>query len=493
MTTFTGSSSFSKPFSYKPEDDPLFDADTKALMSGAAQASLSRLQKPGGVWGQEEFDKITRHYMKPIEEQTKQRSEALQAFFRARGWTDSGSAPEKNLKLFADAERQAAENVYVPLTLEAIRQRDVTAQADINQAANLGQQRLNSYLQSRGQQFTEYSTGRQLDQTDAQVGIALRGMAVQERSQLLNEVNSAAERARAAGEQTGVYTDPQTGQSFETLQAKRDQLARVIQLAEQTGYVPVDIARESGVPEGEVGGFKLGDFLTAEEIDALRGTAPATGGGTAGTAPGALSPAQQSYVDTVTTNYDLSPEEKSQITSLFTSGSTTALQDIQTIVMTAYNRKLAALQAQPETPTPEQPAGPTGGETPPAEGGTPPAGGTGTPAPGNGSPPAGGGETPTAGPTSLPAMAAALMDQVRSIGGTAEDLTELERRLRAGDVSGALNLAQQVDERRESRTLRAVKSTLAAGQPVPRNLWAQLTESERTTARALPGFRLAKV
>lgn len=369
MTTFTGGSVFSQPFSYKPEDDPAFqDADTKALLSGAAQASLSRLAKPGGVWNQEDFSKITQHYMKPIQEQTKQRSEALQAFFRSRGWMDSGGAPEKQLKLFEAAERQAAENVYVPLTLEALRQRDTTAQADIAQAAGLGQQRLASYLQGRGQQFQEYSTGRQLEQTDQQLAVQLRGMAVQERSQLLNEANSAINRAVQQADATGQYVDPVTGQSYETLVAKRDKLARVMALAEQTGYVPTDIAREAGVPEGEVWGVKLGDFLTAEEIDALRGTALPAAGGVGSAGPTTLSPAQQSYVDSLAI-YEPTPQEQQQIQALFLSGSPTALQDIQAITMTMYNRRLAALtgggapSASAETPPPVTPEG--GGYTPP--------------------------------------------------------------------------------------------------------------------------------
>lgn len=446
MTTFTGNNSFSKGFgSYKPEDDPLMqDADTKALMSGAAQASLSRLAKPGGVWNPEEFDKITKHYLKPIEQQTKQRSQSLQAFFRSRGWMDSGSAPEKNLQLFADAERQAAENVYVPLTLEALRQRDQTAQADIAQAANLGNQRLSAFLQSQGQRFNEYATERNMN--------------LQDRQQLLAEVNSASQRALQAGEQTGRYVDPQTGQSYETLQSKRDEIAKVISLAQETGYLPVDYARASGVPEGEVGGFKLGDFLTAEEIDALRGAAPATGGAAAGagTSPGAaaLSPAQQSYVDTVATNYDMTPDERSQISSLFTSGSVTALQDIQTIVMTAYNRKLTAMQTPPAGPTDSGagvPASGTEGSTPNAE-----------------------------------AEYSRLLTAYPNL--TAGEKFELQGALSRGQMDMVSAMEQSLQARGQAAMGRA-RDALSRNEGVPLADWNEMTAAQQQEIATVPGFR----
>ena len=48
-----------KPFVYNPEDELSEDQASKSLFSGAAKASLSRLQNPGGVWNPENFQKIT--------------------------------------------------------------------------------------------------------------------------------------------------------------------------------------------------------------------------------------------------------------------------------------------------------------------------------------------------------------------------------------------------------------------------------------------------
>ena len=147
-----------KGFSYdSAEYQRLLDTVSPGLKE-AQQAALTRLNKPAGVYEEDNYNQILEHLLKPTQENAKKTADALTASFRARGMSDSGRHGIALLKNVQDVQREAAENIEVPLRLEQIRMQESTAQANINQAASLGVQGANLYGQMRGQAFGEKTT-----------------------------------------------------------------------------------------------------------------------------------------------------------------------------------------------------------------------------------------------------------------------------------------------------------------------------------------------
>lgn len=142
-------------FDYKEEDyTKLLDTVSPGLKE-AQQAALTRLNKPAGVYEEDNYNQILEHLLKPTQEAAKKTADALTASFRARGMSDSGRHGIALLKNVQDVQREAASNIEVPLRLEQIRMQESTAQANINQAASLGVQGANLYGQMRTQAFGE--------------------------------------------------------------------------------------------------------------------------------------------------------------------------------------------------------------------------------------------------------------------------------------------------------------------------------------------------
>ena len=142
----------------------------------------------------------------------------------------------------------------------------------------LGQEDRQIGLAERTQIFDESATQRRLGQEDRQIGLAertqifnesatQRRLGIEERSAAVQEAQLALQRAAELGQQTGNYIDPETGASYETLQAKLQ--AAEIDLRERAQSLSeTNSAMERAAAHGEATG-QYTDPVTGQTWETL--------------------------------------------------------------------------------------------------------------------------------------------------------------------------------------------------------------------------------
>lgn len=232
---------------------PPADPNTPA---GIAWAN-SQLGQLGAPMSDADRDRLFQYRAKPFLDASTKAQNVLNKQMEAGGLRYSSDRYTGLNKIVGDTWKQVGESVMVP----QIEAESANRRADITTAANVGAIEGNLAVANRNATTAEARLA--LDETNAALARAVAAgeqtgtfvdpvtgesyetMAskaqawekeLQDRQQSVIELNAAMERATAAGDQTGTYVDPVTGETTETLQSKRDALNVMVQTAIHTGF-----------------------------------------------------------------------------------------------------------------------------------------------------------------------------------------------------------------------------------------------------------------
>lgn len=202
-----------------------------SIFREAVGAAKDRLER-GGEIDTTNAERIAEFYRKPAEEAAQKRLNSISSFFRSRGMFDSGRHGQALLDSVEQANRDIAENIDVPLIVDAQRRAAENERSAIMDAASLGQQQQGMELAERQQRLQE---------------------TLGQSQKALQDLQGALARAEA----TGDFTDPETGKTTETLQAEQLRLQNQLAVADRTGQLARTVAAENY-------GINVSDYFDAD-------------------------------------------------------------------------------------------------------------------------------------------------------------------------------------------------------------------------------------